>query len=181
MKSPFAGRAEAGRTRLLLLCVGASGAVIGLSALYATRKPQVEPRPFKFPTAELAAIDRDLQARFAVVPDKFFGIERAYGDQHYLYNPQTPSEIAAVSNLKKEKTEVAFYLMSRALWLRSWDGWGFKPIQGPVLLTGKLKTPLPRRVNFEPSDNSDSKEIINQEAGFGADGNSTVYDISTLR
>src|SRR5687767_10589962 len=105
--------------------VSISGTILKLTA----RKP---PKPFHFPLQELAAIDRDLQARFAVVPDKDFGILRTYGRQHYLYNPQTPTEHATIAALKKEKTSVAFYLMSRALWMRSWDGWGYKPIQGPV-------------------------------------------------
>lgn len=123
--------------------------------------------PFAFPTAELAALDRDLQARFAVVPDKDFGIERAYGPQHYLYNPNTPAERATISALKKQKTEAAFYLMSRALWLRSWDGWGYKPIQGPVAITGKIKAPIPRQINFDVRDGSQKKAILNQENGQG--------------
>lgn len=66
------------------------------------------------------------------MPDKDFGIERTYGNQHYLYDPQTPAERSHVAALKQQKTQVAFYLMSRALWLRAWDGAGYKPIQGPV-------------------------------------------------
>lgn len=146
--------------------VAISGTTFWLAARFnAARKP---PKPFHFPFQELADIDRDLQARFAVVPDKDFGILRAYGNQHYLYNPQTPTERATIAALKKEKTSVAFYLMSRALWMRSWDGWGYKPIQGPVLLTEKLQSPLPRRVNFDPLDNSRKQEIINQERAVGA-------------
>lgn len=124
--------------------------------------------PFRFPTTELAAIDRDLQVRFATVPEKDFGIERTYGYQHYLYNPQTPTERSHVAALKQRKTQAAFYLMSRALWLRAWDGWGYKPIQGPVLLTGPLKSPLPRRVNFDPRDHAANKAIINQDDSFSA-------------
>ena len=132
-------------------------------------KPKPAPA-FRFPSQELAAIDRDLQARFAVVPTKDFGIERTYGYQHYLYNPQTPKEIASVNALKKQKTEVAFYLMSRALWLRSWDGALYKPIQGPVVLTGKIDAPLPRKVNFSPHDNNVKTAIIDQDNSYGADG-----------
>jgi hypothetical protein len=124
--------------------------------------------PFAFPTAELAALDRDLQARFAVVPEKDFGIERTYGNQHYLYNPNTPAERATINALKKQKTEAAFYLMSRALWLRSWDGWGYKPIQGPVVLTGKITAPLPRKINFAPQNLSSKEAILDQENTLNA-------------
>ncbi len=137
---------------------------------WARTRPNPAP-PFAFPTADLAALDRDVQARFAVVPEKDFGIERAYGNQHYLYNPSTPAERATVAALKKQNTEAAFYLMSRALWLRSWDGWGFKPIQGPVSLTGKVKAPIPRQVNFITKDYFTNKNVpLNQEGGYGADG-----------
>lgn len=154
------------------------GAVVCSAALWgavrygAVFKPKPE-EEFKFPTRELAAIDRDLQARFAVVPTKDFGIERTYGYQHYLYNPQTSREIASVAALKKQDTEAAFYLMSRALWLRSWDGWGFKPIQGPVVLTGKISAPLPRKINFLPFGEEAIKAraaVLDQEDSSGADG-----------
>lgn len=127
--------------------------------------------PFRFPTRELAQLDRDLQARFAVVPDKDFGIERTYGYQHYLYNPRSQRERATISALKQKKTEAAFYLMSRALWLRSWDGYGYKPIQGPVHLTGKITLPLPRAINFIPRgpDFKVKGAIVDQDQGVGPD------------
>ena len=153
--------------RFLLFCTLGCGAILAAATLY--RKPP-PPAPFAFPTKELAAIDRDLQVRFAVVPDKDFGIERAYGNQHYLYDPQTPAERSHVAALKGQKTQAAFYLMSRALWLRAWDGWGYKPIQGPVLLTGKLQAPLPRRINFDPRESSTNKAIIDQDNSYGATG-----------
>ena len=40
-------------------------------------------QPYKFPFAELVDLDRDLQARFAVVPDKDFGMYRV-GNMHSL-------------------------------------------------------------------------------------------------
>ena len=157
-------------TALAILAIVAMSGTLWLAARYkAARKP---PASFHFPFQELADIDRDLQARFAVVPDKDFGIERTYGNQHYLYNPQTPTERATMAALTRKETSVAFYLMSRALWMRSWDGWGYKPIQGPVILTEKIQSPLPRRVNFNPLDNSSKQEIINQERASSADGNS---------
>ena len=155
--------------RFLLLCN-----VFGLALLWAgahfSATPQSEPEPFEFPTKELAAIDRDLQARFAVVPEKDFGIMRTYGNQHYLYNPQTPAELKNIAALKQQKTEVAFYLMSRALWLRSYDGLNYKPIQGPVFLTGKINSPLPRKDNFMPRDNKITAPIIDQDHSSGSDG-----------
>lgn len=153
--------------RFLLFCTLLCGALLWGATRYSQLPPAPVPVPFAFPTKELAAIDRDLQVRFATVPEKDFGIERTYGNQHYLYNPQTSAERSHVAALKKQKTQAAFYLMSRALWLRSWDGWGYKPIQGPVLLTGKLKSPLPRRINFNPRDYAMSKAIIDQDNSFG--------------
>ena len=167
MKSPVFTGAEAKRFRFLLVCVAASGAILLLTARYVDKKPK--PAPFRFPSKELAAIDRDLQARFAIVPDKDFGIERTYGNQHYLYDPHTPAEIASVNALKKQKTQAAFYLMSRALWLRHWDGWGYKPIQGPVVLTGKITLPLPRKINFyDRATDNRAKEIIDQDDSISA-------------
>ena len=153
--------------QFVVICSLLAGALLGASVLF-RRAP--EPAPFAFPSRELAALDHDLQARFALVPEKDFGIERTYGNQHYLYDPQTPAELASVAALKRDKTEVAFYLMSRALWLRSWDGWGFKPIQGPVVLTGPISAPLPRIVNFTPpGDLQANTPIVDQDHGMGAD------------
>lgn len=156
--------------RFVLACTIGGGALLWGATRYSQLKPA--PVPFAFPTRELAAIDRYLQVRFAVVPDKDFGIERTYGNQHYLYDPQTPAEHSHVAALKQQKTQAAFYLMSRALWLRTWDGAGYKPIQGPVLLTGKIDSPLPRFVNFVPNfvprDGKHETEIIDQDHAFGA-------------
>ena len=107
--------------------------------------------PFHFPTPELAALDHDLQARFATVPTHQFGIERVSENQHDLYVPGTKAEKQTISRLRARHTQAAFYLMSRDLWLRVWDGALYKPIQGPICLTGKdLRAPLPRAVNFGP-------------------------------
>lgn len=172
MKSPVFTGAEAKRFRFLLVCAFASIAILVLAARYADKKPK--PTPFQFPSQELAAIDRDLQARFAIVPDKDFGIERTYGNQHYLYNPQTPVEMASVDALKKQKTQAAFYLMSRALWLRQWDGWGYKPIQGPVVLTGKITLPLPRKINFDMAKSPVGQEVLDQDHSHSAQSDSSV-------
>ena len=111
---------EGKRVRWMLGCTLAGVVLIaGVARYKVVQKRQFT--PFTFPTPELAALDHDLQARFAVVPDKDFGIERTYGNQHYLYDPQTSGERATVASLKQQKTDAAFYLMSRALWLRSWD------------------------------------------------------------
>jgi hypothetical protein len=166
--SPLSG-IELKRVRFSLGC-GVVGAILLLGAARYNMPRKPPALPFRFPIQELAALDRDLQARFAIVPDKDFGIERTYGPQHYLYNPQSPVERATISALKKNKTDAAFYLMSRALWLRSWDGWGYKPIQGPVHLTGKITLPLPRAVNFIPSNNKTKERIIDQEQAFDTRG-----------
>ena len=150
---------------MLAVAVGCVLVPLGATQWAKSRRPPAP--PFAFPTAQLAALDRDLQARFAVVPDKDFGIERTYGNQHYLYNPSTPAERATIAALRKQKTEAAFYLMSRALWLRSWDGWGYKPIQGPVVLTGKISAPLPRIINFNPRKQSPDVPVLDQTDAFG--------------
>ena len=172
------GGIERKRLWVLFTCCAASGALLWIAVRYhAVKKPDAP--PFRFPTQELAALDRDLQARFAVVPDKDFGITRTYGNQHYLYNPQSGREQATISALKKKNTDVAFYLMSRALWLRSWDGSGYKPIQGPVHVTGKITLPLPRIVNFEPNDYKIAVPIIDQEKAQSHDSLSTGGDLPT--
>ncbi|HEX8465760.1 MAG TPA: hypothetical protein VF627_14180, partial [Abditibacterium sp.] len=153
----------------VIVAIAASCLVFSVVTIWWAKTHPVAP-PFKFPMVELAALDRDLQARFAVVPDKDFGIERTFGNQHYLYNPTTPAELATIAALKKRKTEAAFYLMSRALWLRHWDGVGYKPIQGPVAITGRIKAPIPRQINFGVNDGSDRKDIVNQEKGWGTSG-----------
>lgn len=135
--------------------------------------------PFRFPSPELAALDRDMQARFAIVPEKDFGIVRTYGPQHYLYNPSTPAERATVAALRKSKTEVAFYLMSRSLWLQAWDGAGYKPIQGPVVIDEKIQAPLPRKVNFFTDNRTLGKPVLDQEDGFGPEQGLTKQGIPT--
>src|SRR5689334_9579048 len=82
---------------------------------------------FRFPLAELAMLDRDLQARFAVVPTHDFGIERVTGNQHELYVPENAQEQETVRRLKQKRIQAAFYLMSRQLWTGGWDGAYFKP------------------------------------------------------
>ncbi|RYX85488.1 hypothetical protein EON83_05850 [bacterium] len=164
--------AELKRIRFLLGCSVASAILLWGASRYreSRQKPPLPLKPFSFPTPELASLNRDLQARFAVVPDKDFGIVRAYGNQHYLYNPQTPTEKTTIAALKNKKTDAAFYLMSRALWLRAWDGAGYKPIQGPVHLTGKITLPLPRAINFYPTNNKTKERVIDQEQARGMDG-----------
>ncbi len=135
---------------MIIAFAGMVGPAVYTRLLERRRAVQIaQMKPFQFPTAELAALDRDLQARFAVVPTKEFGIERVSGPQHLLYVPENAREQQTIQNLKKKRTEAAFYLMSRQLWIRGWDGAEFKPIQGPVTLTGaKIHPPLPRAINF---------------------------------
>src|SRR5690349_4647419 len=78
---------------------------IPLAWNYWLRKP--EEKPFAFPFVELAALDRDAQTRFAVVPEKDFGLERI-GPLHNLYSPENPTEFATVAALKKRNLDVAF-------------------------------------------------------------------------
>jgi hypothetical protein len=111
---------------------------------YWPREPVAPPSPYTFPFAELASLDHDLQARFAVIPEGNFGMSRV-GRMHYLYLPENNAERQTIAQLKQKKWDVAFYLMSRRTWLNERGHMGYYPIQGPVYITRKLKGPLPRK------------------------------------
>ena len=69
-----------------------------------------------FPSAELAALDRDIQARFAVVVNRNFGYSRVFlpAEAHAPYRPLTPHEEADVAALRKQKLDVLFYVMGQS-------------------------------------------------------------------
>jgi len=87
-----------------------------------------------FPTAELAALDRDVHARFATVVQRDFGIERIeIGEpDHMVYQPETAEEAKDIAALAPQKMDVLFYVMGRY-------GRYYKPdtaVKGPVFMTG---------------------------------------------
>lgn len=104
------------------------------------REPaQVAARPYRFPTPELAELDRAVQARFAVVPDSDFGLGRV-GPRHGYFYPASALEKSAVGNLQKAQQEVIFYVVGRNTILKQRNYRDFAPVQGPVYITPR--TPL---------------------------------------
>src|SRR5690349_11157553 len=95
----------------LIVLVAAVALPILWTNWLARNAPREKPRPYVFPVAELAALDRDLQARFAVVPDKDFGMGRI-GNLHQLYVPENAAEKQTIEKLRKARLKVAFYVMS---------------------------------------------------------------------
>lgn len=117
---------------IFVIALGCRLFPLAISQWSKNRRPPAP--PFRFPTAELAALDRDLQARFAVVPDKDFGMGRI-GPLHELYVPISSQEEATISVLKKRQLQAAFFVMSRRVWRKDQGGVRTAPLQGPVYLT----------------------------------------------
>lgn len=121
------------------------------------REPaQVAARPYRFPTPELAALDRATQARFAVVPDKDFGLRRM-GPRHGYFYPAIASEKVAVKNLQKAQQEVVFYVVGRNVILQQSYYNFVSPVQGPVYITPKA----PLRV--ESNDAGNQRRFISPD------------------
>lgn len=101
------------------------------------RQPALLPpaKAYSFPTRELAELDREVQARFAVVPDKDFGLSRI-GPRHGYFSPLTPREKSVIAALQKSKQEVVFYVVGRNTILKQHNvGSNLSPVQGPVYIT----------------------------------------------
>ncbi|HEX8237192.1 MAG TPA: hypothetical protein VF600_14635 [Abditibacteriaceae bacterium] len=122
------------------------------SSRRAARQREVN-APFQFPHAELASLDRDVQARFAVVPTKGFGVERI-APLHHLYAPHSWVEKQTVAALQKQHLDVAFYVMSRRTWRGEFGPSGHYPVQGPVYITREILEPPPRIKPFSPAPGS---------------------------
>ncbi len=98
----------------------------------------------RFPSAELAELDRVVQARFAVVPrDGRFGYGRIAGFVseepvfiHGQFSPVSKTEIAAVAALVKNHQDVVFSLIGRKH--SAARSPGTPRVQGPLVLTSPL-------------------------------------------
>ena len=114
---------------MLALC-----AVPLLAARWKRPTPEVPAKAYQFPTRELAALDRAIQVRFAVVPDKDFGLPRI-GQRHSYFYPAIAPEKSAVKDLQKARQEVVFYVVGRRTISKQRNGLGYSPVQGPVYIT----------------------------------------------
>lgn len=119
--------------RFLIVTLG-----ICLTPLIVTwfRRPQplAPAKPYHFPSEQLAALDQAVQVRFAVVPDSDFGLPRI-GPRHGYFSPATENEKAVVSELRKTKQEVIFYVVGRNTILNQRNWLHYSPVQGPVYIT----------------------------------------------
>ena len=94
-----------------------------------------------FPSHELEALDRVVQARFAVVPrDGSFGYDRVVPRilLHGGFYPDSKPEQVAVAKLRATKQQVVFYLVGRA---RTAASPMQRPrVQGPLVMTPHLNS-----------------------------------------
>jgi hypothetical protein len=125
-------------------------AAIPLGVWKFRHQPKAPPPPYTFPSAEIAALDRVVQARFAVTPDNDFGMGRI-GKRHEYFEPVSEAEQNAMQGLGQAKQEVAFYVVSRNVIRKQRTGYGQPPVQGPIYMKarhpiGKLAGPYPRAV-----------------------------------
>ena len=119
-----------------------------------------------FPTAELQSLDKDVQARFAIIVRSNFGMGRIVRrtDTHALYHPDTPGEVKHVAALKSGGQDVLFYVLGRNGGLDS----AYSPLlKGPGIMTGPA--------NKIPLDKAQSLTL--SLAGLHAEGNyATKFD-----
>jgi hypothetical protein len=90
--------------------------------------------PYVFPVTELAALDQVVQARFAVIPEKDFGVSRI-GKRHEVFVPQTAQEKSVVAALKRRGYEVVFYVAGRGYLKDQRARLGPHFLQGPIFIT----------------------------------------------
>ncbi len=131
----------------------------GVARWQENRRRNAPKAPYTFPFAELAALDKVVQERFAVIPDSDFGVGRI-GKRHDVFVPQTAKEKAVVAALKKRGLEVVFYVAGRNYLLgRQVLYAGPQFLQGPVFITGKplFKTKQTPYSYFSPIWNVDAQ------------------------
>ncbi|HVF11181.1 MAG TPA: hypothetical protein VNA16_10280, partial [Abditibacteriaceae bacterium] len=119
-------------------------AAVPLAVMWWRHQTQRPEPPYVFPSQELAALDRVVQARFAVVPTKNFGVDRI-GSLHELFVPETQNEKAVIAALRRHHQNVAFYVISRRTFTKERGPVGYYPVQGPVYMTGNKPPPVSRR------------------------------------
>jgi hypothetical protein len=119
---------------LLLLTLGLAGLLIAYArSRDRTAKPQA---PYVFPVQELAALDKVVQARFAVVPIDDFGMSRI-GKRHAVFRSSTPQEKSVIAALDKKKWDVVFYVAGRSYLKNEPSNLGPQFMQGPVFIAGR--------------------------------------------
>ena len=80
-------------------------------------------------------LDRIVQQRFAVIPDKDFGSGRI-GNQHELFSPTTPKEVHVIRDLEKTGQPVIFYVVGLSTIKKIPTGQNdVYPVQGPIRMT----------------------------------------------
>ena len=108
--------------------------IVGSGVAIAVHGAGSEP-PQPFPTTELQSLDRDVQARFAIIVRSNFGMSRIVRrtDTHALYHPDTPDEVKHVTALKSQGQDVLFYVLGRNGTLE--DAYT-SLLKGPGMMTG---------------------------------------------
>ena len=118
-----------------LICTALLAAIPLIVARF-RRPPEVVARPYKFPNAQVAALDKVVQARFQVVPNSDFGVGRI-GERHEYFKPTTEAERAAIRDITRARQEVAFYVVPRNVFKEQTNWLGWSPVQGPVYMTAR--------------------------------------------
>lgn len=109
--------------------------------LFAGQRDQQQPAaPYQFPAEEFAALDRIVQARFAVVPTDDFGITRI-GKRHAVFSPSTHGETTVISALERRNLDIVFYVAGADYLLNRDSRLGPRFLSGPVFISG-FKRPV---------------------------------------
>ncbi len=124
--------------RFWLFTLGLCAVPLVMSWWHSPSVPLPPAIPYKFPTQALEELDHAVQTRFAVVPDKDFGVNRI-GPRHGYFSPVTSPEQQAIADLRKDNQEVVFYVVGRNTILRQQNWLSFSPVQGPVYITPNRK------------------------------------------
>ena len=121
--------------RKVLLKFFVATSLLALLPFGVARWRRAQPKtPYTFPFAELAALDKVVQARFAVVPGSDFGMTRV-GPRHDYFKPVTPEESVAIAALRRAGFEVVFYVASRHHFQNDTGIGQPYVVQGPVYIT----------------------------------------------
>lgn len=107
---------------------------LGIARWQENQRRNAPKTPYSFPFAELGALDKVVQERFAVVPTDDFGISRI-GKRHESFVPQTSEEKAVVVALKKRGYEVIFYVAGHHYLKGEHSRLGPRFLQGPIFIT----------------------------------------------
>jgi hypothetical protein len=108
--------------------------VCAVGLVVRSRQSPPQPKPYRFPTPELAALDWVVQERFAINPTNNFGAVRI-GNRHEYFQAESARESAAVEGLEAARQQVLFYVVGRHILLNTYDGMGRVPVQGPIFMT----------------------------------------------